>query len=509
MKLQATPIGADTHVATGDDVLARCYRAKQLEVDGNYGAALEALGDLCPSIGMRPDVASLPPEMQAEVLLRVGSICGWVGSANQIQHSQDFAKDLISESRRLFEQVGLRERVAEASNDLAICYWREGAFDEARATLRHALSLVENSDSEIKLRALLNLGLVERSSMRLKDALEVNRQAAKAFEQSTNHSLVGKFHNEYATVLKNIGVAESREDLIDQALVEYAASSFHLELAGNTRTLASIENNQGFLFASIGRFEEAHKHLNRARSLFLATDDRGRVAEVDDTRARVLLLENKPQEAEVVARNSVRTLVRGDERSLLAASLITHGTALARLARREEARLAFRRAVDIAERSGDLETAGNAALTMVEELHEYLAIEAKQYYLRSEGLLAKSQDDRIKQRLGACARRILERETRTSPATNFPFDTPTPKELPELTGRYSLEERVLNYEAQIIKRALEAADGSVTKAARLLNITHQGLAFILNGRQKNLLAVRTPVKQRRRSIIRNRSAKTK
>jgi hypothetical protein len=33
-------------------------------------------------------------------------------------------------------------------------------------------------------------------------------------------------------------------------------------------------------------------------------------------------------------------------------------------------------------------------------------------------------------------------------------------------------------------------------------VTHQGLAFILNGRHSDLLAIRTPVKRRRKSIIR-------
>ena len=68
----------------------------------------------------------------------------------------------------------------------------------------------------------------------------------------------------------------------------------------------------------------------------------------------------------------------------------------------------------------------------------------------------------------------------------------------------SLEELVLNYEGDLIRRALESSGGSVTRAARLLRITHQGLAFILNGRHRNLLSVRTPVKPRRRSIIRHR-----
>ena len=66
----------------------------------------------------------------------------------------------------------------------------------------------------------------------------------------------------------------------------------------------------------------------------------------------------------------------------------------------------------------------------------------------------------------------------------------------------SLDELVLGYEGDLIRRALESSGGSVTRAARALGITHQGLAFILNGRQKSLLASRKPAKKRRRSIIR-------
>jgi transcriptional regulator with PAS, ATPase and Fis domain len=68
---------------------------------------------------------------------------------------------------------------------------------------------------------------------------------------------------------------------------------------------------------------------------------------------------------------------------------------------------------------------------------------------------------------------------------------------------FSLDGEVLRYEGSLIRKALEEAGGSVTRAARLLGVTHQGLAFILNGRHSDLLSIRTPVKKRRRSIIRH------
>lgn len=506
MNLQVTTLALPA-TERESDAIERCQRARDLEMDGDYAGAWEALGSFAVALGVRPDLSGLTPETSGELLLRAGSLCGWLGSASQVERSQEYAKDLISESRGIFEELRLVEKIADASNGLAICYWREGAYDEARATLRHALNQLDEGTSEVRLRTLLNLAVVERSSLRWKDALQVNRQAAQAFKECTNHSLLGKFHNEYATVLKNVGLAENREDYVDQALMEYAAASFHLEQVGNRRFQAVAENNQALIFSSLGRFGEAHEHLNRARSLFLSVNDRGRVAQVDESRARVLLAEGRTSEAERIVRGSVRTLTRGDERSLLAEALTTHGMALARMDQREEARTTFKRAVELAERCGDPETAGVAALTMVEELETYLGIEARQYYVRAESSLRKSQDGRVHQRLGDCARKLLAKETYGPSLLELDGSHSQLAEFLELSSdesqrKHSLEERVLQYEGHIIKRALEAAGGSVTKAARLLGITHQGLAFILNGRQKHLLAVRTPVKQRRRSIIR-------
>lgn len=68
-----------------------------------------------------------------------------------------------------------------------------------------------------------------------------------------------------------------------------------------------------------------------------------------------------------------------------------------------------------------------------------------------------------------------------------------------------LKEEVLRLEADLIKRALEATNGHITPAARLLGLSHQTLAAILQGRHKNLLPARSPVQKRRRSIIRTSS----
>ncbi|MEP6742006.1 MAG: helix-turn-helix domain-containing protein [bacterium] len=506
----------EAKTGAGAQVELVCRHAKELEEAGEYEAARAAMSPFWQRIGERPQMEGESALDRAEVFLRAGTLSGWIGSAGQITGAQEFAKDLISEAARIFEDSQLPERAAEAQVDLAICYWREGAFDEARVTLDDALRQLGDLQSEQRLRVLLNRGIVEKVSNRYEDALKTHREAAPLFAASSNDNLRGKFHNEYATVLKNLGLANNREDYIDQALVEYAAASFHAERAGNKRFHALVENNVGYLFVRLGRFADATNHLDRARSLFKALKDKGMVAQVDDTRARALIARGSFTTAETVARGAVQVLKEGDELSLFAEALTTHGTALARLGNFSKARATLEKAIRVAHDAGDPESGGVAALAVVEELASHLPFsDLLAYYRMAEAELENSQHPEIQNRLGKAARRFLVTHVAAiAQPTNdahLPVETPNDSQAaPEVSGLpgfnidVSLEQHVLRYEGDLISRALAASDGSVTRAARMLGITHQGLAFILNGRHKDLLSARKPVKRRRRSIIRYR-----
>ena len=520
----------ETQVSGSRELDARPFRLiKEFEERGDYESALDAFGDLWEGLGRRPRTDGLSERDQAELLLRAGAVTGWLGGARQIEGSQELAKDLITESARRFERLGLAEKAAEAQIDLAICYWREGGFDEARVTLKQVLDSLSDQESEQKLRALLNTAVVEKRSLRYRDALRIHTAAASLFEKSTNHFLRGNFQNEFATVLNYLGEAEGRADYIDRAFIEYTGASYHFEQAGHARYLARVENNLGFLYLTSGRLIEAHQHLNRARALFTRLRDKGSVAQVDDTRARVFLAEGHYQKAEMIGRTAVRTLEQGDERSSLAEALMTHATALGRLGRQQKAFGELKRAMDVAEQAGDPESGGLAALTIIEELSEGMSSEQlRGYFGRAESLLAHCQHAGICARLGRSARQILAAENLSRAQTGVSSDhlfiaadaehrsssvgangnhrteaSETSSESASSWTGCSLEQEVLRYEGDLIKRALEASGGSVTRAARLLGVTHQGLAFILNGRQKSLLSVRTPVKSRRRSVFRS------
>src|SRR5688572_21342274 len=148
-------------LGAADDALERCRAAADLIRRGQHKAAREVLGELWRGIGERPEVGGLDEITAAEVLLQAGALSGWLGASGQVQGAQAAAKDLLSESASLFEKHGRAARAALARSDLALCYWREGAYDEARVLYSQALE--EIADAEEKARVILRLLTVEYS----------------------------------------------------------------------------------------------------------------------------------------------------------------------------------------------------------------------------------------------------------------------------------------------------------------------------------------------------------
>ncbi|HEX5706629.1 MAG TPA: sigma 54-interacting transcriptional regulator [Pyrinomonadaceae bacterium] len=398
-----------TALLTAEQVHVRCEEARQLEDAGRYEEAAERLGDFWVGVGRRPPLEGLDELSAAEVLLRSGTLTAWLGSARQIKGAQEAAKDLIGESATRFEAMGEAAKAAGARTSLAVCYWREGAIDEARVMLGEARSLAKGRDARQEARALLNLAIVESSATRYNEAVQVLSEAGPLVDKFDEGDVLrGMFHNELANALMFLGRRETRADYLDRALVEFTAAGFHYELAGNKQWSAMVENNLGFLFFLLHRHEEAREHLRRARSLFTELGQEGNVAQTDETHARLLLAEGRMREAETFARAAVERLEGGDELSLLAEALTSQGRALARLGRISDARATLSRAFDAADRAGDPEGAGQAALATIEELHEQLtAVELLALYENADDLLQHSQETEIVARLRECARKVL------------------------------------------------------------------------------------------------------
>lgn len=406
-------LAAEALLDEGARASLRCRLARRLEGAGAYEEAREILRPFWPRFGERPAVEGLDDETAADLLLRAGVLTKWIGGDARLAHGHEAAKDLVSEGLSIFERLGLVERAAEAQAELAHCYWREGAVDEAHVLLKEALAR-PGVGGEVRALALLRLALVEDSATRYSEGYRILKENAALFESLDNHTLLGAFHNELATVYHNLGAVENREDFLDRALVEYTAASFHLEQAGHARYQAHVENNLGLFFHRRGRDDEAHEHLDRARTLFVSLGDRIYAAQVDETRARVLLAQGRAAEAERLARGAAEVFERAGEQALLAEALTTRARALARLERLLEARADFGRAEEVAGQAGNAEAAGLALLTLVEALAPQLgADELRAVYLRADELLARTQDPEVSERLRRAARRVLDAQSRT------------------------------------------------------------------------------------------------
>lgn len=487
---------AEPKLSLNEQTRLRCQLAGHLEEAGNYEAARKAMGDIWHGVGQSPNLDGLDVQTCAAVLLRVGALTRDIGSAGQIEGAQENAKNLLTESISLYESLEMSNGVVEAQIEIAVCYRREGAFDEARVMLQQALGKLDESASDLRAIALLRSAIVEWSAKRFHDALRILTEVAPLFEASNNSVIKGKLHHGFGFVLKALGGAEGRQDYIDRALIEYAAASFYFEEAGLTRYAGCVENNLGFLFGIIGKFVEAHEHLDRAQVFFTTLNDTVNLAQADETRARVLLLEGQTVASEKVIRRAVRILEKGGEQSLLAEALTTQGTAFARLRDLDRAEATLQRATEIAEQAGDSEGAGQAALVMIEELGAYLSNDKLNVAVNRAGKLLKNTQEI------STLRRLV---TSACGVVSHLYTKPNLPPSVDWTN-FSVEGEWLRYEGHFIKLALQDSAGRVTKAAHLLGMSgHQSLQFALNSRHQDLLLDRTPIVPRKRSLTKERN----
>jgi tetratricopeptide (TPR) repeat protein len=486
-----------SNLTINEEALLRCQAALELKDRGKYESARESMGPLWGRVGDRPNTEGLHPSVAAEVLLCVGILTRWIGSRNQIQESQFFARDLISESINFYEATGDVKQVAAARAELAYCYWREGALDEARIMFNEALQKL-TTEGNTRANALLGSAVVEWSDSRFNEALEILTENASLFSRITNEATKGAYHSQLAMVLRKLVPNESKDNHYKRILKEYEQADRHFKLAHNNVFRADVKNNIGNVLRELSRFKEAHQYLEQARRLRITVRDKIGIAQIDDTRAKVLIAEKKYKEAEAVAKGAVRVLEKSGHQCLLTDALITHGIALARLKQTERAQFTFQKAIEVAHQVGALNKAGLAALTLIEELDDLSPEAAAAAYDRASEWLATSQSQDLSLRLNAAARKVvvkLRGELKVEDATGTILNQP-----------YDLHSEVLRYEAGLIRRALAQANGSVTKAASLLEMSYQGLAYVIGSRHKDLLKERSPIRRRSR---RDREPQTK
>ncbi len=465
----------------------RCEAALELKDKGEYDRAREVMRPFWPNFGERPNTEGLHGSIAAELLFVVGILTRWIGSKNQVKKSSQIASDLISESINYFESQTDVWKVAAARAELGMCYWREGALDEARIMFTEALKKL-TVEGNTRANALLGLAEVERASSRYNDAMAILTDNARLFQKITNHTTKGHYHNQRAMVLRSLATAEKRHDYFERAIREYEKADHQFKLAHNTLFRGNVKNNVGFLLFKLGRFKVANVYLTEARRLAVNAKDKILVAQFDDSLAKLFLATHKLKEAEAAARRSVSVLDKSGHANTLADSLLTYGIVLARLQQTDQAQFIFQRAIELAHNAGALSTAGMAALTMIEEIDQLSVETLSQAYEQAGEWLSTCQSQELWFRFKVAGKKVVRGlRSESQKANEILFNKPC-----------HMPKAVLQFERRLISQALATANGRVTHAAKWLGIGRQRLAYIIETRHPDLLKERSPVRRRPR-----------
>lgn len=468
----------ESELAAASDVIEICNNAKRMEDSGEYAEAVKVMDSWWRGIGIRPDVDHLPADKRAAILSRVGALSGWLGSMQQIPGSQEKAKDLISEGANLFEDIDDVENWAEVRSDLAICYWREGAFDEARIVLQDVLGGDFVFPPELKAKILLRLITVETSTTHFEVASFLLNQVDSLIKNKENPLLLGKFYSYRAFTQRSLGEDQNNRNLLLSAVRDYKNAGFHYKKTKHDIYAAAAESNAGNVYRLLKDYRNAHYRFDQAIYLYTKLKDQVHAAQVYENKAQSYLAENLLEEAKIAARASVDLLSKGDEKSILAESLTTLAIVLNRGGNIDKAISTFKEAKETALQVGDAESAGNAVLTYIEELQPHLTpVVFRSLYLEADELLKNSPKHSNVIRLQKIAKKQLEIGDPASALKNEKYLD---------WKNFCLPEAIHNYERQLIFKALNAAGRRVTKAAKLLGVTHQSLSQILHQRHNDL-----------------------
>jgi tetratricopeptide (TPR) repeat protein len=478
-----------SHLTANAEALLRCETALEQKDKADHEGAQATMRPLWPGVGELPKTSGLHASVTAKVFLCVGILTGWIGSKIQINGAQEIAKNLITKSIGYFESVADQRQVAAARVELAYCYWRDGELNEARTMLLEALKKL-SPEGLTRARALLKLTTVEFSASRYEQALAILTENAPIFTSITNHTTKGAYHGQIAIAFRNLArKSEKRVEYLQRSVTEFEKADQEFKRARNPVFRADVKNNVGLILSNLSRFKEAHKYLDEARRLSVSFRDKARTVQYDESSAQVFIAEGKFKEAESVARRAVRGLEKVGHQCLVADALITQGIALARLHQTERAQFIFQRAIEVAYQIDALDKAGVAALTMIEEISELSPATLQAAYERARAWLAESPSQEMILRLGDAAGKLaasVHVEISAEEAMGI-----------LLTKPGDLQEKILQYEGALIRRALTQANGSVTRAASLLGTSYQALCYMIESRHTDLLKERTPIRRRR------------
>ncbi len=449
-------------------VLELCEELYRCETRGDLRQAIDLLAPYWTGFDSEIKLPSLSDVEAANLLLRIGSVVSAFGNAEQIKNSQEKSRGLLSRAEDIFDDLEDSEGKAQCQNKTGITYWRNGDLETAQIYFRESLFYARSDES--KAIANLNIGMIESLSFRYSSALKFYEKAYQ-FIGKISVFTEAKIRNGMGLVYKDIGKSLSKTERVayfDKAIIEFEGALICYEEVQNRRSMILARNNIGFLYYSIGLYDEALRVLKIAESQAQEIQDKNHLSIVSDTLARAWIAKGNYRRATEIAAASVRYLESFENSNLLATALITYGTALAGGGEMEKAKSAFCQAEEVAAFIQDFPLAHAARLFALREMFsEYNPKERLSSYLDAVKHLSGSQEKDISDALGEIAAKI-ERE----------IETPAPESetKPLLQEPVSLDEKLKDVSREYMEAAIRQTGGNQSQAAALLGMSRQTFA---------------------------------
>ncbi len=299
-----------------DEINEVIQKAKEYESVGRYDEAAKSLSLYWKNTNERPDVSNLNKAEQAEILLRCGSLAGYIGSCRQKKDAQELAQNLISEANDLFFLSIDFEKRAECETCLALTYLRIGQLDEARCWINSAFKYDLDKKCEVRLYSHILDGMILFREGKYAELVNKCKVLEPSFRTSKFDVLKGDFNNNYAYGLMKLGKNDDAMKLFNLAKFFYKKTKHYLYLA-------LLENNLAVFFQKQGYYAEAHNRAKSARENFKKLGDKTREGYSIDTQAQIYMAQGKYKQALACANEAIRILSDGENYCYLANSMQT------------------------------------------------------------------------------------------------------------------------------------------------------------------------------------------
>lgn len=196
----------------------------------------------------------------------------------------------------------------------------------------------------------------------------------------------------------------------DEGLIAAEACCYYLERCGNERYQIASKINLANLLIKLNRITDANSHLDQAEELAKRRRDKYHLAQTKDSRADAFIAQKDYAAAKRSSKEAVHILAQSDEYGLLIDCLVKYGHILGRLKQRTEAVLAYMQAHKIALQHAGTEQAAKVVLQMLSDLAGDMCLDSR-LSLRDavhefEASIIKAALDASQQRIGEAALRL-------------------------------------------------------------------------------------------------------